>query len=45
MLAKAAGVSDYSAVEPLIRGHAERTMAHYNTLVLGGAPGEGSKVA
>ena len=38
LLAKAAGVSDYSAVEPLIRGHAERTLAHYNHLVLGASP-------
>ena len=39
LLARAAGVSDYSAVEPLIRGHAERTVAHYNALILGQEPG------
>ena len=38
LLARAAGVSQFSAVEPLIRGHAERTLAHYNQILLGAAP-------
>lgn len=35
MLARAAGVSSYGSVEPLIQGHAERVQAHYKRLILG----------
>jgi|GEM_PF-1465426 len=38
LLAKAVGVSDFTSVEPLIRGHAERTQMHYNHLILGHQP-------
>jgi glutamate-ammonia-ligase adenylyltransferase len=34
LIARAAGVSQFSAVEPLIIGHAERTLGHYKRLFL-----------
>ena len=38
LIARAVGVSDFTSVEPLIRGHAERTQMHYNHLILGHQP-------
>lgn len=35
MIARAAGVSGFGSVEPLIQGHAERVQAHYKRLILG----------
>jgi len=35
MIARAAGVSSFGSVEPLIQGHAERVQAHYKRLILG----------
>ncbi|MEM8988505.1 MAG: hypothetical protein AAGC95_17470, partial [Pseudomonadota bacterium] len=35
LIAKAAGVGDFSQVEPLIRGHADRANVLYNHLILG----------
>lgn len=34
LIARAAGVSQFSAVEPLIIGHSERTLGHYKRLFL-----------
>ncbi|NWH08402.1 MAG: hypothetical protein HXY22_07140 [Alphaproteobacteria bacterium] len=34
LVARAAGVSEFASVEPLIQGHAERTMGHYKRLFL-----------
>ncbi len=41
LIARAVGVSEFRSVEPLIRGHAERTQAHYNHLILGHQPDSG----
>jgi glutamate-ammonia-ligase adenylyltransferase len=35
MISRAAGVSSFGSVEPLIHGHAERVQAHYKRLILG----------
>ncbi len=45
VLARAVGVSDFTSIELLIRGHAERTLAHYNHFVLGYAPEMASRRA
>ena len=35
LVARAAGVTAFGSVEPLIQGHAERVQAHYKRLILG----------
>ncbi len=38
LLAKAGGVAEFTSVEPLIRGHADRIMSHYDEVILGKSP-------